>query len=333
MNIKINPQEIPEIVAILKELTSQPMIIADEEPDEEKIVQDTVTADEYLENFIKKRLEEAQLDPSDGIIADIYPLVKKEFDELVNILRLKYTNMADYKAMQYATAARKANQYIAILTNTNENNEYLNDFVKALEAACLNIPDAQKELMFEGLTETCKKDPIVFLGLSYSANSVKAAEKEADNLPRESNEYDDIFRLFYRYIETVSAEWGGEDMTAIDWDSPYVIREIDNYKASVNSSYSISIDASDKNRILLSIERLNKQSGYYSNMHVTKELFCARFQFVDNKLAKVYITDPISDWVIYNSELAALVVKLDTAITEFKPEVIIREVNDYNVHL
>lgn len=333
MNIKINPCEIPAIVAILKELVNpkQPMIVPAEEPDEEKIVQDTVTADEYLTKFIKKRLEEAQLNPSDGIIADIYPLVKKEFDELVNILRLKYTNMADYKAMQYATAARKANQYIAILTNTKENNEYLNDFVKALEAACLNIPDAQKELMFEGLTETCKKDPTVFLGLSYSANSVKAAaEKEADknkeNLPRESNGRDEIFRVFYRFIQDV------DNPDKIEFDDP-ITYELDNYKNHY-APYRVNIDMSEDSRILFAVERVAEKKGYYSNMKVVKELFCFRFQFVNgSELKRVYMTDRFTDINISNEKITTLISKLEKAVEDFKPEVIIHEVDEHNVHI
>lgn len=152
-------------------------------------------------------------------------------------------------------------------------------------------------------------------------------------LPAESTEYDDIFGVFYRYIETVSAEWGGENMTAINWSSPYIIGDIKNYKASANGSYIISIDASDKNRIIFSIDRVFERSNYYVNMHVTEELFCAHFQFVDSKLTKVYITKPISEWVVYNSELTALISKLDAAITEFKPEIIRREVNEHNVYV
>lgn len=319
--LDVNPNEIPEVIGILKELTDQTLI----EPAEPEIATDeAVKPEDMLKQFIREKLEAAQVTSTTSVLSDIVPVIKNEIEKQVNLIKLREVNRADYEAMFYADAADKMKDSISKLTNLNKGDADIIDFVSAFEAATLDISLDKKKELLKALTEVARKDP-------YILDKVAVSKNDNDNCPAESTEYDDIFRILYRYIETVSEEWN-EDMTEIDWDSPYVINELENYKASV-SNYGVSIDASDKNRIILSIERMTKKSGYYSNMLVTKELFCARFQFVDSKLTKVYMTDPISVWTVYNGELTALISKLDAAITEFKPEIIIREVNEPNIHL
>jgi len=168
--------------------------------------------------------------------------------------------------------------------------------------------------------------------LAQSKNKLTVAKPEEeisitnkDNLPREVNEHDEIFRIFHRFIKEV------DDSYKVDFDDPLTY-ELDNYKNHY-SPYRVNIDMSEDSRILFAVERLAEKKDYYSNMKVVKELFCFRLQFIHGELKRVYMTDKFTDIKIANETITALISKLEKATEDFKPEIIIHEVDEHNVHI